>query len=303
MWRAAPALVALVVLVGCGGSSPEPPAYVVARLHVGAQPCAVEGGFGSVWVSLYGDSEELRIDPQTHKVVARIKTGIAPCGVAVGGGSVWVENYGSRSVTRIDPETNEATEIEVGSSPYDVTYAAGAAWVTNYADGTVSRVDAGTGKVRTINVGSQPVGIAPAGGAVWVTDMLDGTISRIDPATLHVRTTKIGPQPAWTSWGSGRLWVSDLLRVEAIDPQTGRRDRSVKLSGQPNDGDVVDGTLWVPDANGRLHGLDVTTGKLRGAWPLGLANPFVLAGWDGLLWVVDFKGTDLVVVDPERLPG
>ena len=91
------------------------PSYVVATLHAGSQPCAVEGGFGSVWVSVYGDDVELRVDPTTRKVVARIKTGIAPCGIAVGGGSVWVENYGGRSVTRIDPTTNKAAEIEVGS--------------------------------------------------------------------------------------------------------------------------------------------------------------------------------------------
>src|SRR4051812_29567646 len=85
------------------------PAYVVAKVEVGQQPCAVEGGFGSIWVSIYGEDTELRIDPATRKVVARIKTGGAPCGIAVGGGAVWVENYGGNSVTRIDPQTNKPT--------------------------------------------------------------------------------------------------------------------------------------------------------------------------------------------------
>jgi YVTN family beta-propeller protein len=311
MFRTVVAGVGVLLVAACGGSSsragtapssgPTTPSYVVATVHAGTQPCAVEGGFGSVWVSVYGGDEELRIDPQTREVVARIKTGLSPCGIAVGGGSVWVENYGGDSVTRIDPKTNNTTTIKVGSNPYDVTYAAGAAWVTNFSDDTVSRIDAKTGKVQTVKVGLQPVGIAPADGAVWVTNQSDGTISRIDPATLKVRTTKVGLQPAWTSWGDGRLWVSVAGGINEVDLDTGHTSQRVELSGQPNDGDIVDGTVWVTDGDGKLHAVDAESGEERGAWPTGLSNPFVLAGWDSLLWIVDFKGTDLIAVDPAKI--
>jgi len=99
------ALLSTVVAAGCGGGSspagaraPEPaatstspsagpstpangrlPAYVVARVDLGRQPCAVEGGFGSVWVSVYGDDRLIRLDPRTHEVLARIRTGLSPC--------------------------------------------------------------------------------------------------------------------------------------------------------------------------------------------------------------------------------
>src|SRR3954463_3208939 len=120
--------VALTSCGGSGGSSGEPaspaastsangaalPAYVVAKTDVGQQPCAVEGGFGAIWVSVYGEDTELRIDPATRKVIARIKTGIAPCGIAIGAGAVWVEDYGGNEVTRIDPSTNKTTTIKVG---------------------------------------------------------------------------------------------------------------------------------------------------------------------------------------------
>jgi hypothetical protein len=33
------------------------------------------------------------------------------------------------------------------------------------------------------------------------------------------------------------------------------------------------------------------------------ANPFVVAGWDHLLWAVDFAGTDVVAIDPARARG
>ena len=309
-----------LLLAGCGGSSsagaarhPGPPvgssspsasaslpSYVVARLDVGSQPCAVEGGYGSVWVSVYGDDKLIRIDSTTHQIVARIKTGTSPCGIAVGGGSVWVENYGSDDVTRVDPQTNRATTVRVGIQPYDVTYAAGAAWVTNYHDDTVTRIDARTGRTQTVKVGGDPVGIAPAAGAVWVTNQADGTISRVDPATLKVRTSDAGDQPAWTSWGGGVLWVANGTQMLEIDPARGQVLRRRDLGATANDGDVVGRTVWVPDSAGNLDAI-AADGSLAGRWPLHMTQPFVLAQWAGKLWVVDFKGTAVEAVDPRLL--
>jgi YVTN family beta-propeller protein len=317
MTRSAVAVVGLafVLVTSCGGSSSTPapgtssasptttarPAYVVASLDAGNTPCAVEGGFGSVWVSVYGDDTVLRIDPESREVIAHIDAGIAPCGIAVGGGSVWVENYGGNSVTRIDPRTDKATEIPVGRAPYDVTYAAGAAWTTNFGEATVSRVDARTGEVRAVKVGDDPVGIAPAGGAVWVSNQGDGTLSRIDPASLHVRTRRFGPGPSWTAWGDGELWVAQQGGMGLVDPARGTAARTAQLPGQPNDGDIADGVLWVPDRDGSLNALSADDGHSLGRWNLGLGNPFVAAVYADLVWVVDFLGTEVVAVDPGAL--
>jgi YVTN family beta-propeller protein len=285
-----------------GTSEPASKPYIVASVDVGAQPCAVEGGFGSIWVSVYGDNKELRIDPATRKVTATFPTKGAPCGVAVGAGSVWVEDFTGNAVTRIDPATNKVTAtIKTGLAPYDVTYLAGAAWVTNYSDDTVTRIDAVTNKTKTVKVGAQPTGVGPAGGAVWVTNQGDGTISRIDPATLTVTTTKVGITPTWTSWGDGALWVSDTGQIDRVDLATGHQDRRTALSGQPNDGDIVGPDVWVSDSTGMLHEVDARSGKSLGSWPLGLTDPFVLAGYAGRLWVVDFKGTNLDEIDPTKL--
>lgn len=51
-----------------------------------------------------------------------------------GFGSIWVSVYGDDTELRIDPSTNTGTSIKVGRAPYDVTFAAGAAWVTNFGD-------------------------------------------------------------------------------------------------------------------------------------------------------------------------
>lgn len=307
---------ALLLLTACGGNSHGPlttpttssaslPSYVVAKVDVGGQPCAVEGGFGSIWVSQYGKDTELRIDPATRKVIARIKTNIAPCGIAVGGGAVWVEDYGGNDVARIDPQTNQATRIKVGSAPYDVTYFAGAAWVTNYGDDTVSRIDAKTFKVSTIKVDGSPVGVAPAGGAVWVTSKTGASIDRIDPTTLAVTSTKVGYSPTWTSWGDGRLWIARGHTMTQIGLSGPRQGRAISRAGIgtaiPLDGDIVGGTVWVGDNAGKLHGYDARTGQQRGVWPLGLTQPFVLAGYAGKLWTVDFQGTALEEIDPAAL--
>ena len=277
------------------------PSYVVARLDVGQKPCAVEGGFGSVWVSVYGDDKLVRIDPVTHRVLATVKTGTSPCGIAVGGGSVWVENYGGDSVTRVDPRDNKVVAtVKVGIQPYDVTYAAGAAWVTNFHDDTVTRIDGVTGRSRTVKVGGDPTGIGPAWGALWVTNQSDGTVSRIDPTSLKVRTRDVRDQPTWTSWGSSRLWVANGTSLMEIRPD-GRVGKTVDLGAPANDGDVVQGVVWVPDASGRLHEIG-PDGTARGSWPLDMGNPFVVAGWAGKLWVVDFKGTAVEAIDPSRLP-
>lgn len=314
---ASAALLVVVIAAGCGGQSHSrtPPAapdassangrpYIVASVDVGNQPCAVEGGFGSIWVSLYGEGEELRIDPATHRVIARIRTGFGPCGIAVGAGSVWVEDYNSNRVTRIDPKSNTvAASIKTGASPYDVTFADGAAWVTNFGSNSVTKVDAANNRTRTIRVGASPTGIAPAGGAIWATNMADGTVSRIGPRTLAVRTTKIGGSPSWTAWGDGRLWVSNGTGIDDVAVGSGRASHRVGLSGKPNDGDIVGGDVWVTDSSGTLHEVDASTGRKLGAWPLGLNDPFVLAGYAGELWVVDYMGTNLAEIDPAKLPS
>jgi YVTN family beta-propeller protein len=259
---------------------------------------------------LLGEDKVLRLDPRTRRVLARVKTGSQPCGMAIGAGSVWVEDYGDGTVTRIDGTTNAVrARPEVGAQPYDVTFAFGAAWATNYGDNTVSRIDAATGKVRAIKVGQLPTGAAQAGGAVWVTNKGDGTVSRIDPATLRVRNVSVGEQPTWVAYtgpGGATWWAADggVNEVVELDGHTGKVRRKLPTTSPPNDGDVLGGVVWVPALGGHVYGWSTATGKPigRGSWDLpNVANPFVLAAGFGRLWVVDFKGTDLLELDPAAL--
>ncbi|MEP6649681.1 MAG: hypothetical protein ABJA74_07170 [Lapillicoccus sp.] len=90
-----------LALAACGGA-PTPattpsaaasgtgdPAYVIVRLRTGTQPCGILGAAGKVWVSNYGDSTLVSIDPTSCTVSAPVTVGASPCGLAFGAGSIW----------------------------------------------------------------------------------------------------------------------------------------------------------------------------------------------------------------------
>jgi YVTN family beta-propeller protein len=264
----------------------------------------VLGAAGAVWVADYTDGRVSRIDPATGTITARVAGGAQPCGMAYGAGSVWVEDYGGNSVTRIHLPDLRTRSYPVGGSPFDVTFAGGAAWVTNYADGTVTRVDAATGRGRTLTVGSSPEGIARAGGAVWVANHGSGTVSRISTASLRVTTIRTGGAPSWTAYSADTVWIGDQAAgtVMRINARTGAIVARVKVGAMPNDGDVLDGAAWFPDMGGGLYRISTTTNAVTGPFALNAGNPFTLAAYRHRLWIADFAGTDVIEVNPARLP-
>jgi DNA-binding beta-propeller fold protein YncE len=268
-------------------------------------PCATLGAAGAVWVANLGDNAVRRIDPATMKLGPPIKTGVQPCGMAYGAGSIWVEDYGDNTVTRINPATSATRSYDVGHSPYDVTFAFGAAWTSNYTDSTVTRIDAATGRTKTITVGLQPVGIAHAGGYVWVTNQGDSSVSRIDPTGRRVVELKTGGRTAWTGYDGDQLWVGQTVNGAGesvqIDARTRKVVRHSAIGPTPNDPDVLAGGVWWPDKDGSLYRVDERSGAVTGPWPLGASNPFVAAAYDGRLWIADFGGSDVIVVDPTQL--
>jgi DNA-binding beta-propeller fold protein YncE len=149
----------------------------------------------------------------------------------------------------------------------------------------VTRIDAASGKTTTITVGLQPVGIAHADSWVWVTNQGDGTVSSIDGDALWVGTV-----------------VEGVGQSVQIDAKTRKVLRHSMIGPTPNDPDVLDGGVWFPDKNGSLYRVGQRDGAVTGPWKLGGANPFIAAAWDGRLWIADFGGTDVLVVDPANLP-
>jgi YVTN family beta-propeller protein len=317
------ALLAVVLVAGCGGSGPAAsppgrtgsgsgspsaapdPAYVTARVALGAKPCGIQQAGDRVWVSNYGDGTLQWIDRASGEAGATIDVGSEPCGVAVGGGSVWVENYGSNDLTRVDERTGAVlATIDVGTAPYDVAFARGAAWVTDYTDGTVSRVDARTNRRTVVRVGGRPAGIAPVAGGLWVA-RTDGRVVRIDARTAKVtdRLTA-GAGAAWTAYDDSSLWVSNgqAGTVTRIDAESRAVVATVPVGPNPLDGVVVDGQVFVPTKDGRIYRVDPATDTVTATFDSTVANPFVITGGDGELWAADYLGTEAVRIDLAAVP-
>ena len=75
----------------------------------------------------------------------------------------------------------------------------------------------------------------------------------------------------------------------------------VKVGSTPNDGDVLDGAVWFPDMSGGLYRIGQRSNAVTGLFPLRAGNPFTLSAY-AWPWIADFAGTDVIVVDPARLP-
>jgi YVTN family beta-propeller protein len=320
------ALLALVLVTGCGGPAPEhagqgrspsgsssrspspaaDPAYVTDRVALGAKPCGIQQAGARVWVSNYGDGTLQWIDRSSGAAGPPVEVGSEPCGVAVGGGSVWVENYGSNDVTRVDQRTGAVlATVDVGTAPYDVAFAHGAAWVTDYYDGTVSRVDAGTNRRSVVRVGGQPAGIAPVAGGLWVA-RTDGRVVRVDARTARVtdRLTA-GAGASWTAYDDTDLWVSNgqAGTVTRIDAVRRKVVATVPVGPNPLDGVIVDGQVYVPTKDGRIYRVDPASDSVTATFRSTVANPFVITGGDGELWAADYLGTEAVRIDLAAVPA
>src|SRR3954464_11791756 len=94
-------ILALMLLVApsmaaAAGDAPR----VVAKIHVGSQPCAGVAAFGSFWQTNYGTATLSRVNPRPNKAPRPGRLGAQPCGIAAGAGSLWIDGYGTSSVER-----------------------------------------------------------------------------------------------------------------------------------------------------------------------------------------------------------
>lgn len=312
---AVPSSVPSPVTSSAPSSVPSPsgtadPAFVRARITLGdasVKPCGVVGDGAAVWVSGFGSNTLYRIDPATRKVTDTVPVGTAPCGLAFGAGSIWTSDYAGNTVTRVSVSTRRiVATVKVGKSPFDAAFGAGSAWVTNGTDGTVSRISPATNAVvATIRVGPNPAGVAVVGDSAWV-PVGSGEVVRISTASNKVtQRVRVGSAMAtWLSHGAGALWVSSPndSTVTQVDTRAGRVVGRANGLPRAADGDVLGGDVWVP-----LRG---TTGVARidrasrraVTVPVPLLDGFVLAGAFGAVWVPDFGGTDVLVVDPAATP-
>ena len=93
--RRAAAVVALALALAAG--APAQPR--VTQVRVGAAPYRVTAIGRTLWVSVYGPGDVVRLDPATGRVVRRYRVGGGPGSLAVAGGSVWIGNYAASPIS------------------------------------------------------------------------------------------------------------------------------------------------------------------------------------------------------------
>jgi YVTN family beta-propeller protein len=162
-------------------------------------------GFGSVWF-VSGNSNVVRLDPNSGRITATSFSGSSPAAVAVDGQYIWVANEGDNDVWQFSPATNQPVDmIPVSTQPTAIATGGGAVWVANTGFNTVTRLN----PTVPISVGHRPSAIAYGAGSIWVTNRDDGTISRIDPATNKVtETIDVGNHPDGIVVHNGLVWVA-----------------------------------------------------------------------------------------------
>jgi DNA-binding beta-propeller fold protein YncE len=156
---------------------------------VGDVPLRVAATPEGLWVSLFGESGLVRVDPASGEVDRRVRLRPAgePEGLAWDGESLWVVDQDREVVLPVDPATGRTGRpVEVGAAPRLVAAGPDGVYVGNFDGRSVTRVTTQEGG-ETVPSGDclTPQGLAVDGGLVWVACTLDGRVVGLDATTLE----------------------------------------------------------------------------------------------------------------------
>ncbi len=304
--------------------------YRVSQIPIGEMAQIMTEAEGSVWVAYGKDAGRVaRIDPATNAVTANIPVGRLPIGIVGDASGVWVANRDDNTVMRIDPKTNSVvTTIKVSGGPQLLASGAGAIWVVSKS-GSVSRIDPATNEATTIaNVGGESGGIAVVNGFVYVNEYRDDRIARIDPATNKIVGRIPGARFIAYLLADGQyLWGSvqearpatpycflcapeevtsvrlrkhtAMLKIDTAAPDAVPDEFTYSVGNMPRGFAMWRGKLWV--ANWTGASLSVLDPRSGGGmfFPIGIEPVSVLAA-QGALWVTLSGPTHAVMrLDPE----
>jgi hypothetical protein len=154
---------------------------------VGDVPLRAVATPDGLWVSVFGASAVVRVDPATGRVDRRVRIRPAgePEGLAYDGTSVWVVDQENEQVVPLDPATGElGRPVAVGAAPRLVTAGESGVYVGNFDGRSVSRVTPDGADTQPSGDCLTPQGLAEAGGLIWVACTLDGRVVGLDPESL-----------------------------------------------------------------------------------------------------------------------
>lgn len=229
------------------------------------QPDEVLVGAGSVWVS-NNDGQVFRIDPQTGSFEAtpHLVPGdqVVHLDLALTDDHLWA----------LDPATSTLTKISVSSASdgdfvgtsggfNDIATDGGEVWGYNAEAGRIAPAE-GTGDGFPAPKGDANSDLAVGFGAAWVATGAEGAIHRIDLASgEETRRIDIGGDYAdlTVSVDDDAVWALAIDRdrnvstLYEIDPASGEMvGVPLELEGQAADISAGEGSLWVPDVNGKV---------------------------------------------------
>jgi DNA-binding beta-propeller fold protein YncE len=257
--------------------------------------CRVTAVGRTLWVSVYGPGDVVRLDPSTGKIVRRYRVGGGPGSLAVAGGSVWIGNYVGSTLIRLDPRHRRVRHVVVGGQPIAVGSVGNAVWTADKGDGRVTKLSARTGKIllRRSFPSESHEGLFATATGIWVTSE-GGIVHELDPATGKTKlTVRVGDDADYVLAAGGSIWVSCYLddHVWRLDPATGRVVQRLEV-GTGAQGMALQGsTLWVANYDtGRVLRVDITTGRVLKSIKAG-RQPRAVALAGGSVWVANSGGS------------
>ena len=213
---------------------------------------------------------------------------------AAGEGGVWLPR--TSNVLHVDPAHEEVGTIPLGVSGYlNLDTGFDRVWVTEKGLSTISPA---TDEVSPYVIWEAGAPAGPEGyetdlvtgaGSVWVT-MSDGRLIRVAPNDRDaVRSWQLTDgQLDGAEFGDGEVWAFDSYAgsIVRFDPETGRPDEPIAMSGSVDEISFAGGRIWVLDRSaGTVTPLGSATSTQVGANPTSMA-----AGFDAL-WVGDEDGS------------
>jgi outer membrane protein assembly factor BamB len=240
---------------------------VIARKRVRGR-VAVKEASGSMWVLQSGGGYGrglrgplLRIDPATNRTIGVIPLLELGFGLVAHDDDLWV--WGPRNLVRIDARAGVAFDAILVDDRRGETTGFGVIGdepAITTADGHLVRFDPRTGAERSVlSLPFRDPALQTADEDQIVLTSR-GSVAAVDPDTGAVRwRTRLGYRVGGVEEADGALWaygaaVSDPGdRVWKLEPARGTVRGSVLLPAFGTMGmAVIDGTLWVTTANGRV---------------------------------------------------